>query len=213
MFFSVLEWRHPFADSDNQIGMSSDEDRPVWQTNDFVVISENLAHCKIDQFLEVVVVSKSSKFERAFVVRVPNDGFGRHWLQLWQEVLVGCHEEVQCDLVDVVDLTRVETSEEFLHDFRLDVLDNEHVGLLLLSADRWRQHGGEDFGPGDEDRLVDFEDLAVVGPLTCKSHKKFQYYFKLEEKSYAVFYLKIYNKNGLNYVPLFYFCTRNGPPQ
>ena len=90
----------------------------------------------IDQFLAVVVISKSSKLERAFVVRVLNDGFGRHRLQLWQEVLVSCHEEVQCDLVDVVDLTRVETSQEFLHDFRLDVLDNEHVGLLLLSTDR-----------------------------------------------------------------------------
>ncbi len=126
----------------------------------------------IDQFLAVVVISKSSKLERAFVVRVPNDGFGRHRLQLWQKVFVGCHEEVQCDLVDVVDLTRVETSQEFLHDFWLDVFDNEHVCLLLLSADRWRQHGGEDFGPGDEERLVDFEDLAVVRRLTYKSQLK-----------------------------------------
>ncbi len=51
-------------------------------------------------------------------------------------------------------LAGVQKAQKFLDDLRLDVLDDHPVGGLFGVVGWSRQHGREDLGPRDQDRLV-----------------------------------------------------------
>ena len=62
-------------------------------------------------------------------------------------------------------LSRVQKTQQLLHDFRPDVLDDHPVGQLFRVV-RGRQHGREDLRPRDQDRLVNgernFTPLVII---------------------------------------------------